>query len=69
MRIAWPSALERPTRRWRRQLRKIEQKLGGNPRKIEPPKGNARRTFDQLAERHAAYRAKLVGHAEERFRR
>ena len=50
-------------------MKKLEQKLGGDPLKIEPPKGNARRTFDRLAERHAAYRAKLVRHAEERLRR
>jgi hypothetical protein len=68
-RIAYASSLEGPTRRWLRQLLKIEQKLGGDPRRIEPPKGNARRTFDRLAARHALYRAKLTAHAEERLRR
>jgi hypothetical protein len=55
--------------RWRRQLKKIERQLGGDPRKTEPPKGNARRTFDRLAARHALNRAKLTAHAEERLRR
>jgi hypothetical protein len=68
-RIAYASSLEGPSRRWLRQLRKVEQKLGGDPRTIEPTKGNARRTFDRLAARHALYRAKLTAHAEERLRR
>jgi hypothetical protein len=68
-RIAYASSLEGKERRWRRQLKKIERQLGGDPRKTEPPKGNARRTFDRLAARHALNRAKLTAHAEERLRR
>jgi hypothetical protein len=69
MRIVRPCSLEGPTRRWSRQMAKLEHRLGGDPRKIEPPKGNARRTFDRLAARHATYRAKVVAHAEERMRK
>jgi hypothetical protein len=63
------SNLEGPTRRCGRQLAKLERRLGGDPRKIEPPRGNSRRTFDRLAARHALYRAKLTACAEERLRR
>jgi hypothetical protein len=58
-----------PTRRVRRQIAKIEARLGGDPRKLIPPKGNARRTFDRLAQRHAYYVAKLTARAQERLRR
>jgi hypothetical protein len=68
-RIAYASNLEGKERRWRRQLAKIERQLGGDPCRIELPKGNARRTFDRLAARHALYRGKIVAHAEERLRR
>jgi hypothetical protein len=68
-RIAYGSNLEGMTRRWRRQLTKIEKRLGGNPHKMTPPKGLARRTFDRLAQRHAHYMAKLTAQAQERLRR
>jgi hypothetical protein len=68
-RIAYASNLEGEPRRWRRQIAKIEKRLGGDPRKVIPLKGLARRTFDRLAARHALYRTKLTAHAEERFRR
>src|SRR5215475_1753920 len=68
-RIAYGSDLEGKTRRWRRQLDKTERRLGGDPRKLTPPKGNARRTFDRLARRHAYYMAKVIAHAQERLHR
>jgi hypothetical protein len=68
LQIVHASNLECPTRRWHRQLAKIERRLGGDPRKIAPLKGNARRTFDRLAQRHACYMAKLTEHAQERLR-
>jgi hypothetical protein len=46
----------------------IANRLGGDPRKIAPPKGNARPTFDPLAQRHACYMGKLTEHAQERLR-
>jgi hypothetical protein len=67
--IVYGAALEGKTRRWRRQIAKIERRLGGDPRKLIPPKGNARRTFDRLAARYAHYMAKITGHAQERLRR
>jgi hypothetical protein len=69
MQIARASNYEGPMRRWRRQIAKIEARLGGDPRKIEPPKGNARRTFDRLAQRHAHYIAKITAHVQEKLRR
>jgi len=45
-------------------MAKLERRLGGDPRKLIPPKGLARRTFDRLAVRHAAYRAKVVAHRQ-----
>src|SRR5262245_56961969 len=47
-RLAYDSNREGPERRWRRQMTKIDARLGGDPRKIEPPCGLARRTFDRL---------------------
>src|SRR5215470_1468947 len=42
-----------PTRRLRRQIAKIEARLGGDPRKLTPPRhALARRTFDRLAAQH-----------------
>jgi hypothetical protein len=67
--IAYGSNLEGMTRRWRRQIAKIEKRLGGDPRKMTPPKGLARRTFDRLVERHTHYMAKVIAHAQERLRR
>ena len=46
---------------------KIEHQLGGDPQKIEPPRGLARRTFDRLAARHETYRQKMIAHREARF--
>jgi hypothetical protein len=68
-RIAYASNLEGPARRWRRQMEKLEQRLGGDPRKIEPPKGPARRTFDRLAARYETYRQKVIARSEAKFRR
>jgi hypothetical protein len=65
--IAYASNLEGPVRRWRRQMDKIEHQLGGDPRKIEPPRGLARRTFDRLAARHETYRQKMIAHREAQF--
>ena len=67
-RIVYGSNLESRQRRWRRQMEKIERRLGGDPRKIEPPRGNARRTFDRLAARHERYRQRLIAHSEAKFR-
>jgi hypothetical protein len=69
MQIARASNCEGATRRWRRQIAKIEQRLGGDPCKLIPPKGNTRRAFDRLAQRHADYMAKLTARAQERLRR
>ena len=49
--------------------RQYRKRLGGDPRKLTPPKGLARRTFDRLAQRHAYYLAKLTAKAQERLRR
>jgi len=69
MRIVHASEHEDQGARWRRAIAKIEHRLGGDPRKLIPPKGNARRTFDRLAQRHARYVAKITAHAQERLRR
>src|SRR5215510_14371459 len=43
MRLRYASECEGPERRWRRQMAKLEQRLGGDPRKLTPPQGLARR--------------------------
>src|SRR5215831_3270632 len=42
--------------------------FGGDPRRRSSPKGNARRTFDRLAEWHAHYVARITAHGQERLR-
>jgi hypothetical protein len=59
-RVRYPSQFESPERRWRRQLAKLEARLGGDPRKMQPPKGLARRTWNRLAARHQHYREKIA---------
>ena len=66
-RIAYASNLEGPRRRWRRQMEKLERRLGGDPRKIEPPRGLARRTFDRLAARHEVYRQKVMARRQRKL--
>jgi hypothetical protein len=41
-------------------MEKLERRLGGDPRKVTPPKGLARCTFDRLASKHEAYRQKAI---------
>jgi len=64
MQIGRASNYEGTTRRWQRQIAKIEKRLGGDPRGLVSPKGNARRTFDRLAQRNARYVAKITAHAQ-----
>lgn len=56
--IRYASQFESPERHYRRQLAKIEARLGGDPRKLEPPK--RRKTWDRLAARHQVYRDKII---------
>ena len=67
--LAYSSNREAPERRWRRQMEKLEHRLGGDPRKVEPPRGNARRTFDRLAARHEGYRQRVIAHREGKLQR
>lgn len=63
-RLVYESRREGPERRLLRQMGKLEGRLGGDPRKLAPPKGLARRTFDRLARRHEIYRQKLITRRE-----
>jgi hypothetical protein len=60
--------MESLERRWLRGMRQIERRLGGDPRKLIPPKGMVRRTFDRLAQKHEGYRQKVIARREEILR-
>ena len=61
-RILYPCQHEGRVRRCRRQLKKLEVRLGGDPRTMRPPGGLKRCTWGRLAARHLSHRQILANY-------